>query len=314
MKINRNKIVIVGAGLVGSSTAFSLVTQGICDEVMIIDINKSKAHGEVMDLCHCVEYLNRNIKVSEGDYSDCGDADIVVITAGAPPKSGQTRLDTLELSANIVKTIVEPIMETGFDGIFLIVSNPVDVIAHYVYKLSGLPKNQVIGTGTAMDSARLKYFIGDLVHIDPRSVHAYTMGEHGDSQMCPWSSVTVGGKKFIDILEDNREFDNVNLDEIVQRVTRVGFDILEVKGTTCYGIATTVAGISKAILNDENKIIPVSTLLEGEFGETDVFCGVPVILNRSGAKDVVEVHMTPEEKEKFKKSLGVIREYTKRLF
>ena len=314
MKINRNKIVIVGAGLVGSSTAFSLVTQGICDEVMIIDINKSKAHGEVMDLCHCVEYLNRNIKVSEGDYSDCGDADIVVITAGAPPKSGQSRLDTLELSANIVKTIVEPIMETGFDGIFLIVSNPVDVIAHYVYKLSGLPKNQVIGTGTAMDSARLKYFIGDLVHIDPRSVHAYTMGEHGDSQMCPWSSVTVGGKKFIDILEDNREFDNVNLDEIVQRVTRVGFDILEVKGTTCYGIATTVAGISKAILNDENKIIPVSTLLEGEFGETDVFCGVPVILNRSGAKDVVEVHMTPEEKEKFKKSLGVIREYTKRLF
>lgn len=313
MKINFNKIVIIGAGLVGSSTAFSLITQGICDEVMIIDINKNKAHGEVMDLCHCVEYLNRNIKVTEGDYADCGDADIIVITAGAPPKPGQSRMDTLELSANIAKAIVEPIMKSGFDGHFIVVSNPVDVIAHYVYKLSGLPKNQIIGTGTAMDSARLKYFIGDLVHIDPRSVHAYTMGEHGDSQMCPWSSVTVGGKRFIDILEDNKEFDGVNLDEIVQRVTRVGFDILEVKGTTCYGIATTVAGIIKAILNDENKIIPVSTLLEGEFGEYDVFCGVPVILNRSGVKDVVEVHMTQEELDKFKKSVAIIREYTNKI-
>jgi len=311
--INRSKVVIVGAGLVGSSTAFSLITQGVCDEVMIIDINKNKAHGEVMDLCHCVEYLNRNVKVTEGDYKDCEDADIVVITAGAPPKVGQTRLDTLELSAKIAKAIVEPIMSSGFRGHFIVVSNPVDVIAHYVYKLSGLPKNQVIGTGTAMDSARLKYFIGDLMHIDPRSVQAYTMGEHGDSQMCPWSLVTVGGKRFIDILEDNREFDEVNLDELVRRVTRVGFDILEVKGTTCYGIATTVSGIIKAILNDENKIIPVSTLLEGEFGEKDVFCGVPVILNRSGVQDIVEVHMTVEELEKFKKSIGVIRDYTNKI-
>ena len=313
MIVNRNKIVIVGAGLVGSSTAFSLITQGICDEVMIIDINKGKAHGEVMDLCHCVEYLNRNVLVSEGEYKDCSDANIVVITAGAPPKLGQTRLDTLELSAKIVKSIVEPIMESGFDGHFIVVSNPVDAIAHYVYKLSGLPKNQVIGTGTAMDSARLKYFIGDLCHVDPRSVQAYTMGEHGDSQMCPWSLVTVGGKKFLDILSDNKEFSNVDLEELINRVMRVGFVILEVKGTTCYGIATTVSGIVKAILNDENKIIPVSTLLEGEFGETDVFGGVPVILNRSGVQDVVEVHLTPEELLKFKESIAVIREYTNRI-
>ncbi|MDF2951062.1 MAG: L-lactate dehydrogenase [Anaerocolumna sp.] len=313
MTINRSKVVIVGAGLVGSSTAFSLITQGVCDEVMIIDINKNKARGEVMDLCHCVEYLNRNVKVAEGDYKDCGDADIVVITAGAPPKPGQSRLDTLELSANIVKTIVEPIMESGFKGHFIVVSNPVDVIAYYVYKLSGLPKNQVIGTGTAMDSARLKYFIGELINVDPRSVQAYTMGEHGDSQMCPWSHVTVGGKRIFDIMEDNPEYKDVNLDEIVRRVTRVGFDILEVKGTTSYGIATTAAGIIKAIMNDENKIIPVSTLLEGEFGESDVFCGVPVILNRSGVKDVVEVHMTEEEKAKFKNSVAVIRDYSQKL-
>lgn len=313
MTVNRSKVVIVGAGLVGSSTAFSLITQGICDEVMIIDINKNKARGEVMDLCHCVEYLNRNVRVLEGDYSDCNNADIVVITAGAPPKAGQTRLDTLELSAKIVKSIVEPIMASGFHGHFIVVSNPVDMIAHYVYQLSGLPKNQVIGTGTAMDSARLKHFIGELIHVDPRSVQAYTMGEHGDSQMCPWSHVTVGGKRFIDILEDNKEYDKVDLDEIVSRVTRVGFDILEVKGTTCYGIATTVAGITKAILNDENKIIPVSTLLEGEYDESDVFCGVPVILNRSGVQDIVEVHMTEEELVKFKKSVALIREYTSKV-
>ncbi|MDF2473689.1 MAG: L-lactate dehydrogenase [Anaerocolumna sp.] len=313
MTINRSKVVIVGAGLVGSSTAFSLITQGVCDEVMIIDINKNKARGEVMDLCHCVEYLNRNVKVVEGDYTDCGDADIVVITAGAPPKPGQSRLDTLELSAKIVKTIVEPIMASGFKGHFIVVSNPVDVIAYYVYKLSGLPKNQVIGTGTAMDSARLKYFIGELINVDPRSVQGYTMGEHGDSQMCPWSHVTVGGKRIYDILEDNPEYKDVDLDEIVRRVTRVGFDILEVKGTTSYGIATTAAGIIKAIMNDENKIIPVSTLLEGEFGESDVFCGVPVILNRSGVKDVVEVHMTEEERARFKNSVAVIRDYSQKL-
>lgn len=313
MTINRNKIVVVGAGLVGSSTAFSLITQGICDEVMIIDINKNKARGEVMDLCHCVEYLNRNVKVTEGSYEECADADIVVITAGAPPKPGQTRLDTLELSANIAKSIVEPIMKSGFQGHFIVVSNPVDIIAHYVYQLSGLPKNQVIGTGTAMDSARLKHFVGDLFQVDPRSVQAYTMGEHGDSQMCPWSLVTVGGKKILDILEDNPEYKDVNLDEIVKKVTRVGFDILEIKGTTCYGIATTVAGIIKAILNDENKIIPVSTLLEGEYGHKDVFCGVPVILNRTGVQDVVEVHMTKEELEKFGNSVSVIREFSNKI-
>lgn len=313
MTINRSKIAIVGAGLVGSSTAFSLITQGVCDEVMIIDINKDKARGEVMDLCHCVEYLNRNVKVTEGSYEDCGDADMVVITAGAPPKFGQTRLDTLELSVKIVKSIVEPVMKSGFKGHFIVISNPVDIVAYHVYKLSGLSKNQVIGTGTAMDSARMKYFIGELLNVDPRSVQAYTMGEHGDSQMCPWSLVTVGGKRFFDIIEDNEEFNNVNLDEIVKKVTKVGFDILEVKGTTCYGIATTAAGIIKAILNDENKIIPVSTLLEGEFGEQDVFCGVPAILNRSGVKDVVEVHMTEEELIKFKNSVSVIREYVKKI-
>ena len=311
MKLANSKVAIVGCGLVGSSTAFSLVTQGICDEIWMIDINEEKALGEVRDLKNAIQYLNRNVKVKVAHYEDCADVDIVIIAAGAPPKPGQTRLDTLELSANICKAIVNPIMQSGFDGIFIVISNPVDMIAHYVYKLSGLPKNQVIGTGTSLDSARLCNFIADMVNVDPRSVHAYSMGEHGDSQMVPWSVATVAGKPFMDIIQDNKELvGEVSLDELVQKTAQEGWEIYRRKGTTYFGIASACAGIVKAIMQDENRIIPVSTLLEGEYGEHDVFAGVPVILNRTGASDVLELHMTPGELIRFKESAEVIRKNT----
>lgn len=311
MKIAQRKVAIVGSGLVGSTTAFSLITQGICDEVMLIDINEERAFGEVMDLRDSIEYLNRNVKVTAGNYEDCGDMNLIVITAGPPPKPGESRLDTLGESARICKTIVEPIMASGFDGIFLVISNPVDIMAHYIYRLSGLPKNQVIGTGTAIDSARLQNFIAQMISVDPRSVHAYAMGEHGDSQMVPWSVATVGGKPFYDVIADNPEWmKGVDLDELAYKTMRKGFEILNRKGTTYYGIATASAAIIKSILNDENRIIPVSTLLQGEYGEENVFAGVPVVLNRTGAADVLEIHMTEQELEKFRHSAGVIREYT----
>lgn len=311
MKLANSKVAIVGCGLVGSSTAFSLVTQGICDEVWMIDVNEEKALGEVKDLKNAIQYLNRNVKVKVGRYEECTDVDIVIIAAGAPPKPGQTRLDTLEASANICKSIVTPIMQSGFDGIFIVISNPVDMIAHYVYKLSGLPKNQVIGTGTSLDSARLSNFIADMVNVDPRSVHAYSMGEHGDSQMVPWSVVTVAGKPFMDVISDNKELvGDVNLDELVKKTAQEGWEIYRRKGTTYFGIASACAGIVKAIMQDENRIIPVSTLLEGEYGEKDVFAGVPVILNRTGASDVLELHMTPGELIRFKESVEVIRKNT----
>lgn len=314
MKITTRKVAIVGCGLVGSTTAFSLVTQGVCDEVMMIDINEERAIGEMLDLRDSIEYLNRNVKVTTGSYEQCGDMDIIVITAGAPPKQGQTRLDTLEMSARICKSIVDPIMKSGFDGIFIVISNPVDIIAHYVYQLSGLPKNQVIGTGTAIDSARLQNYIAQLVQVDPRSVHAYSMGEHGDSQMVPWSTVTIAGKPFYDVIADNKELvGEVDLDDLVYKTTRKGWEILNRKGTTYYGIATACVGIIKAILNDENRIIPVSTLLEGEYGEQDVYAGVPTVLNRSGAYDVLEIHMTPGELARFKESTKLIREYTEKI-
>ncbi len=314
MVIKKSKIAVVGCGMVGSSTAFSLVTQGICDEILMIDINEERALGEVLDLRDTIKYLDRNVKIRKATYADCGDVDIIIITAGAPPKSGQSRLDTLEASAKITKSIVEPVMASGFDGIFIVVSNPVDIIAHYIYKLSGLPKNQVIGTGTALDSSRLQNFIAELVNVDPRSVYAYSMGEHGDSQMVPWSTVTIAGKPFFDIIQDNKEMvGEVDLDEIVRKTTQEGWEILNRKGTTSYGIASACVGVIKSILYDENKIIPVSTLLEGEYGQYDVFAGVPTILNRSGAADVLEIHMTEEELKKFQNSASVIREYFQKI-
>jgi L-lactate dehydrogenase len=313
--ISKNrKVAIVGTGLVGSSTAFSLITQGVCDEVVMIDINKEKALGEVMDLKHCIEYLNRNTKIKVGSYEECKDVDIIVITAGAPPRPGQTRLDTLDLSAKITKSIVDSIMQSGFKGHFIVVSNPVDIIAHYVYKLSGLPKSHVIGTGTSVDSARLKNFIGDLFNVDPRSVQAYSMGEHGDSQMVPWSHVYVGGKPFSKVIKDNKDrAGDIDLDKLAMETAQAGWEVYNRKGTTYYAIAAATVGIIKAILNDENKIIPVSTLLDGEYGEYGVFSGVPVVLNSEGAKEVVEIEMTEEELKKFKKSNDTIREYISKL-
>jgi L-lactate dehydrogenase len=314
MVIKKSKIAIVGCGLVGSSTAFSLVTQGVCDEVIMIDINEEKALGEVLDLRDTIKYLDRNVKVNTGTYADCKDVDIIVCTAGAPPKAGQSRLDSLETSAKITKSFVKPIMESGFDGIFIVVSNPVDMVAYFVHQLSGLPKNQVIGTGTALDTARLQNIIAELVKVDPRSVYAYSMGEHGDSQMVPWSTVTIAGKPFYDIIQDNKELvGEVDLDQLVLKTSREGWEIYNRKGTTYYGIASACVGIIKAILYDENKIIPVSTLLEGEYGESGVFAGVPTVLNRTGASDVLEIHMTNDELEKFKSSVSLIREHCERI-
>lgn len=314
MAIRSTKVAIVGTGLVGSSTAFSLVTQGVCDEVLMTDINMERAIGEAMDLNHSIEYLNRNVKVRAAEYSEYGDVDIVVITAGAPPKVGQSRLDTLGMTADIVKSIVEPIMKSGFKGYFIVVSNPADIIAYYVYKLSGLPKNHVLSTGTSIDSARLKNFIAELVDVDPRSVQGYSMGEHGDSQMVPWSHITVGGKSFLKVLEDNKNrFPEVDLDNLVKNTAQAGWEVYKRKGTTYYAIASAAVGIIKAILNNENKIIPVSTLLEGEYGVNGIFAGVPAILNSNGVKEVVEIHLTENEKKEFEKSIDIIKEYVEKL-
>jgi L-lactate dehydrogenase len=313
MQITRNKIAIIGAGQVGTTVAFSLVVQEVCNEIILVDINETKATGEAMDLQHGIEYFGRNTKIRAGSYADCKDADIVVITASAPYSGELDRLLMMDKTAGIVRSIVPKIMESGFDGIFVVVTNPVDIISYLVYKLSGLPKNQVIGTGTAIETSRLKQHIGHMLNIDPRNVEGLVLGEHGDSLFVPWSLVRAGGKNLIEIIKDNPEYNTIDLNQIEEATRKAGFDVLGKKGNTQYGIASVTTGIISAVLRDEYKAIPVSTLMEGEYGITEAFCGVPAILNRQGVVDVVELHLNDEEKKALEKSVTVIKENIKKL-
>ncbi|MGL5642288.1 MAG: L-lactate dehydrogenase [Paraclostridium sp.] len=313
MGLKLRKVAIVGTGLVGSSCGFALVNQCVCDEILMIDINEERAKGEAWDLNHGVEYMSQRTKVRQGTYDECGDVDIIIFTAGAAPKPGQTRLDTLGVSAAICDSVVKDVMKSGFNGIFIIASNPVDIISYHIWKLSGLPKNQIIGTGTTIDSARLKNFLSQHLNgIDTKSIHAYSMGEHGDSQMVPWSNVSVAGKPFLRLIEEDKNLkSNISLDEIVEKTAKAGWEIHSRKGTTYYGIAAAVVGIIKSIFADEKRILPVSSLLEGEYGETNVYSGVPTVVGKDGAEKVIEIYMTEEEKSKFKQSNDTLREYIK---
>lgn len=315
MNIKNSKVVIIGAGNVGVSTAFALVNQGICDEIVLIDLNEEKVLGEVLDLSHCIEYMNRNVKVKAGTYADCADANVIVITASAPmPKDKNDRLIMLQSSKKIMKSIISQIMPTGFDGHLIVVSNPVDIMSYYAYKLSGLPATQVMGSGTTLDTARLRYNIAKRIDVDPRSVNAFVIGEHGDSEMVPWSTVTIGGKDIYSVVRDNEtRIGKKPYDEILQETIRGGWEIFNRKGNTCYGIAASTAGIVKTILFNENKILPISTLLHGQYGEDELYISVPTIIDHSGAKEIVELFLTPNEMEEFKASCQRLRSFYKDL-
>lgn len=314
MAIKRKKVAVVGTGAVGSTLAFDLVVQGVCDDLVLIDRNAEKAWAEATDLQHSLAYMNRNMLIRSGTYGDCGDADLIVVTAALPYVKGQTRLDLTEKTAGILKSIVGPVMESGFSGIFLIISNPVDIMSYLTYRLSGLPAGRVIGTGTALDSARLKYYIAGVMEVDPQSVQAFCMGEHGDSQTIPWSLATVGGKSFLDILADNRErLHAVDLGKIKEETALTSYRVMNAKGATTFGIASTAVEIMKTILGDENRVIPVSTLLNGEYGERNVYAGVPAVLNAQGVKELVECRLTPAELEEFRGSLATLRSYQAKL-
>lgn len=309
MKFLGSKVVIIGAGMVGSATAFSLSLQGVCSEIFLVDLNREKALGEVLDLQHSIEFQTRNVRISLGEYADCRDANIVIITASIPMTGIKNRTDMLHKNIPIMNDIVDGIMGSGFNGHIIVVSNPVDVLSYHIYKRSGLPKSQVIGTGTALETARLKQIIGHMMRIDPRSVQAYSMGEHGDTQMVPWSHVRVAGKGFQEVMEDNpNRFENVDLEQLVRQTGEAGYEVLKRKGSTQFGIASAVTGIVSSILRDENRMITVSTLLEGEYGERDVFCGVPTILGKEGVIEIGEFRLNAEEKEKFHHSACVIRD------
>lgn len=309
MAIGRSKVVIVGIGSVGAAVAFNLVMGQICDDLVLIDLNEEKAWAEATDLQHSMGYSGSKMHVQAGTYAECRDADVVVIAAALPYIKGQTRLDMLGKAAGIMDGVIPSVMGSGFDGSIVVITNPVDVISWYVQKLSGLPESRVIGTGTALDSARLRYHLADVMHVDPQSVYALCMGEHGDSQMIPWSQVTVGGKKFLEILQDNRDrLKEFDIGKVKENTAQIAYRIVNAKGATTFGIASITVQIVNAILRDENKVIPVSAMLHGEYGENGIYAGVPAVINSQGVKELVEYHLSETELEELARSFEVIKE------
>lgn len=308
MALSRSKLAIIGVGNVGTALAHQLVISNTCDDLVLIDLNKDKVWAEVTDLQHSLGYSEANMRLIDGTYSDCQDADIVVLAVAAPYKLGMTRLDMMEKATTIVRSIVPQVMASGFNGIFVVITNPVDAMTYLVQQLSGLPASKVIGTGTSLDSARLRHFLADTMGVDPRSVEAMCMGEHGDSQMIPWSQVTVGAKSFKAILEDNPErLEGIVTDGVSQEIAQIAYEIVKNKGATNYGIAAVAAKIVKAIIRDENMVMPVSAMLNGEYGLSGVYAGIPAVITGKGIKELVHYRLTAEELEAFKTSVEVLR-------
>ncbi|MGY3766983.1 L-lactate dehydrogenase [Vagococcus vulneris] len=307
------KIIIIGNGAVGSSYAFSLVTQNIAQEIGIIDIAVEKAEGDALDLSHALAFTSPK-KIYAAQYSDCADADLVVITAGAAQKPGETRLDLVNKNLKIFKGIIGDIVKSGFDGIFLVASNPVDILTYATWKFSGFPKHKVIGSGTSLDTARFRQTISELVGVDARNVHAYILGEHGDTEFPAWSQANIAGLKITDWVANQPEVDEEELENIFFKVRDAAYTIINKKGATFYGIAVALARITKAILNDENAVLPLSVYLEGQYGLKDMYIGAPAVINANGIESIVEIPLTDSENEKFAYSAAKLKEVMDKAF
>ena len=307
--MKKGKIVLVGTGFVGMSMAYSMLNRGGIEELILIDIDKEKTIGEEMDLSHGLPFAPQKMVIKAGDYSECKDAEIVVITAGVAQKQGgQTRLELAEVNTKIVKDITKNIMASGFNGVIIVASNPVDLMAYVVYKVSGLPKNKVIGSGTVLDTARLRYMIADYLKVSSKNVHAYIMGEHGDSSFVPWKHVYVGCKSIIDIMKDGNH-PMEDLDKIHKNVVNAAYEIIERKKATYYGIGMSLNRLVRAILDNENSVLTVSTYLEnGKYGQDDVYIGVPAIINENGVRELLELDLNKEEQEKLDNSCKIIKQ------
>lgn len=299
MKNTSRKVAVVGTGFVGTSIAYSMINQGIINELVLIDVNQEKAEGEALDLLDGMSWAQENIKVWAGDYQDCQDADIVVITAGVNQKPGQTRLELIDINAGIIKEVAAKIMDSGFDGVLVVASNPVDVLTQCAWKASDLPSNRVVGTGTTLDTTRFRKEIAAKLQIDPRSIHGYIIGEHGDSEVAVWSHTTVGGKPILEFMVENNRLTVDDLTEISDRVKNTAYEIIDRKKATFYGIGMSVARIVKAILNNEQAVLPVSAYLDGEYGEKNIFTGVPSVVDQNGVREIIELKIDPNERKKF---------------
>lgn len=310
--IDKRKVVLVGTGFVGMSMAYALLNQGGVNELVLIDVQKEKTIGEAMDLSDGVPCAPSRMVIKAGDYDDCKNADIVVITAGIAQKPGQTRLELAQTNANIMKEVTKNVVASGFNGIFVIASNPVDLMSYIVQKTSGFPSSKVIGSGTVLDTARLRFLLGEHLHVSSKNIHAYIMGEHGDSSFVPWSSSYVGCKPLIDIMKQKAEPDDA-LEKIHEQVKQEAYEIINRKKATYYGIGLGLTKIIKALLNNEHEILTVSTLLNGEYGKQDIYMGVPAVIYNGGVQEILNVKLTKEEQAKFDHSYEVLNEMKKDL-
>ena len=305
--LNFRKAVMIGCGFVGSASVFSLMQSGLFSEIAMIDSDNARAEGEALDISHGVPFA-KPMKIYAGNYDDIENASIIIITAGANQKPGETRLDLVNRNIEIFKTIIPQIKQRDFKGILLIVSNPVDILTTVAVKLSGLPQNRVIGSGTVLDTARLKYAVGEHLNVDSRSVHAFIIGEHGDSEIAAFSSANISGIPLKNFCEMRGHYNHeADTDEIAQKVRNSAYEIISRKKATYYGIAMSVKRICEAIVRDEKSILPISSMMNGEYGITDIALSLPAIVGKNGVETKVPIQLNENETAKLLESAKCLK-------
>lgn len=311
------RVALVGCGMVGMSYAYGLLNSDLCNELILIDVNEEKAKGEAMDLNHGLCFSSSHMKIRAGSYEDCAYADLVVITASAGSrKPGETRFDQMNTNVKIFKSFISKIVASGFNGIFLVASNPVDIMTRVTYELSGFPANRVIGSGTTLDTARLRFLVGDYFQADPHSVHGYVIGEHGDSEFVPFSQLNMSTKNVEEFFNDERfrdEYKRSDIENIIEKVKNSGAEVIKLKGATYYGIGMALVRITRAIFGDENSVITVSSRLNGEYGLRDVYLGLPAYVNRNGVRRILPLNLRDDEIEKLKNSYNILKDSYEKL-
>ncbi|MCI9523919.1 MAG: L-lactate dehydrogenase [Erysipelotrichaceae bacterium] len=304
--LEKRKLVLVGTGFVGMSFAYTLLTTPGIDKLVLVDIDYEKTVGEEMDLAHGLPYAPSKMSIKAGTYADCKDADIVLVTAGAAQKPNQTRLELTVINAKIMKSITEQIKESGFDGILIIASNPVDIMSYVAWKVSGLPKEKVIGSGTLLDTARLRYLMSEYLDISTKNIHAYIMGEHGDSSFVPWTNCYVGCKHLLELL-DEKDKDLSDLLDIYKQVQQAAYEIIERKKATYYGIGLSLNRLVQAIIKDEHAILTVSAYQDGQYGQSGLYIGVPAIVTANGIKEIISLPLNEVDQGKFDQSCETLK-------
>jgi len=303
-----SKVAIIGAGFVGSTFAYSLMIRGIVSEIVLIDIDKKRAEGEAMDLNHGMPFV-RPVRIWAGDYSDCEDSDIVVVSAGIAQEAGESRLALSQRNFDIMKQIVPSVTRYNSDCIFLVTTNPVDVMTYAVLRLSGFPASRVIGSGTILDTSRFRFVLGEHLKVDPRNVHAYIIGEHGDSEVPVWSLANVAGTKLTEYCPlCGEKYDHEYFDGVFERVKNAAYEIIELKGRTYYAIGLGLTRIVESIVRDENAILTVSSLLDNYYGVSNICLSVPCLINREGIASVLKLPLEEKEIKAFQKSAKIVKE------